>query len=146
MRAVSRWLSRLRAIGVPPVGGTDETAGTPLSSALAVRPEGGAANHARADPELAAVAWTDDDIARFMARRARLLRWGWPEPEAEAMAERLTRRDREADPRVMCVECVHYRPERCANHRRAGLHGPEMGRDLAGLLQRCAGFEDRPDR
>ncbi len=95
------------------------------------------------EAELAAVACTDADIARFQARRDRLLRWGWAEPEAEALAERLVKRDREADPRVTCAECKHYRPGRCGNHRRAGLWSAEIGRNLAGLLQRCAGFNER---
>lgn len=91
------------------------------------------------DTDLAAVAWTDGDIARFIARRARLLRWGWAEPDAETLAERLVKRDRERDDRVSCAECQHYRPGRCGNHRRAGLHSPDVGRDLMALLQRCPG-------
>ena len=92
--------------------------------------------------DLAAVAWTDGDIARFLDRRARLLRWGWPEGEAEALAERLVRRDRErTDDRVSCADCGHYRLGRCGNHRRAGLGLPDVGRDLATLLQRCPGFQ-----
>ena len=91
--------------------------------------------------DLAAVAWTDADIARFLDRRTRLLRWGWAEPEAEALAERLVRRDREADPRVMCGECGQYQPGRCGSHRQAGLQTPELGRDLAARLQRCPAFE-----
>jgi hypothetical protein len=90
---------------------------------------------------LAAVAWTAADIAAFLNRRARLLRWGWTDAEAEALAERLVTRDRSDDDRVSCTDCAHFRPWRCANHRRAGLHGSEVGRDLAGLLQRCPGFE-----
>jgi hypothetical protein len=90
---------------------------------------------------LAAVAWTDADIAAFLARRARLLRWGWTEPDAERLAERMVIRDREADARVSCTDCAYYRPGRCGNHRRAGLSSADMGRDLAGLLQRCPGFE-----
>lgn len=74
--------------------------------------------------------------------RARLLRWGWPAAEAEAMATRLARRDREGDDRTSCAaECAHYRTGGCGNHKRAGLRSPELGRDLAGLLQRCPGFE-----
>lgn len=92
------------------------------------------------EADLAAVAWTDADIARFLARRHRLMRWGWAEPEAEALAERLVLRDRERDPRVACADCTHYRPGRCSNHRRAGLASAEVGRDLAGRLQRCPGF------
>ena len=89
----------------------------------------------------AAVAWTDGDITRFLDRRSRLIRWGWPEGEAEKLADRLARRDREADPRVSCTDCRHYRPGRCGNHRRAGLHSAELGRDLAALLQRCPGSQ-----
>ena len=92
-------------------------------------------------PYFAAVAWTDADIARYLARHARLLRWGWAEPEAEALAERLVIRDRECDARVSCADCEHYRPGRCGNHRRAGLQAPEVGRDWVALLQRCPGFQ-----
>lgn len=94
------------------------------------------------DAELAAVAWTEVDIARFLSRQDRLMRWGWPAAEAERMAERLVARDRAADTRVSCVECRHYRPGRCGNHRSAELSSPDIGRDLAGLLQRCAGFKE----
>ena len=95
--------------------------------------------------DLAAVAWTDADIARFLDRRARLVRWGWAEPSAEKLAERLAirDRDREHDERVNCTDCGHYRPGRCSNHRRAGLHGSEVGHDLAAMLQRCPGFKLR---
>ena len=99
----------------------------------------------RADA-LAGVGWDDTDIARFHARRARLLRWGWPADQAEALADRLTCRDVAggAD-RVSCSDCAHYRPGRCGNHRPAGLQAPELGRDLAGLLQRCPAFGEKTD-
>ena len=90
--------------------------------------------------DLSAVAWTDDDIDGFNARRARLMRWGWPEADAEVMAERLVIRDRTGDDRVSCADCPHYRLGRCGNHRRAGLHGAEVGRDLVAMLQRCTGY------
>lgn len=92
-------------------------------------------------PYLAAVAWTDADMARYLARHARLLRWGWAESEAEALAERLVIRDRERDARVSCADCAHYRPGRCGNHQRAGLQAAEVGRDWVALLQRCRGFQ-----
>jgi hypothetical protein len=81
---------------------------------------------------------------RAVRARARLLRWGWPTPEADAMAERLARHD--ADDRVSCAgECAHYRPGRCGNHRLAGLQSADVGRDFAGLLQRCPGFQSGGD-
>lgn len=87
----------------------------------------------------------DDVAVRYAERLTRLRRWGWPEADALALAERLARRDRElaagdADDQAVCVECSYYRPGRCGNHRRAGLFTPEVGRDLAEALQRCPGF------
>ena len=120
---------------------------------MAVTPGGGAGEISAAPipvcvplldrPDLAAVVWTDADIARFLDRRARLLRWGWADADAERMAERLVIRDRGGDVRVSCTECTHYRPGRCGNHKAAALLSPEVGRDLAALLQRCAGFQPR---
>jgi TubC N-terminal docking domain len=92
-----------------------------------------------AKPELLAL--LADDAERSARTRARLLRWGWPADEADAMAQRLARRDSACDDRVSCAgDCAHYRPGRCGNHKRAGLASAEVGRDLAGLLQRCPGF------
>lgn len=91
-----------------------------------------------------AVAWTAADIARFLDRRARLLRWGWAESEAERLAERLVHRDREHDDRVSCTDCQHYRPGRCGNHRRAGLASPTVGPDLAATPQHCPGYAAAP--
>lgn len=87
----------------------------------------------------ATTAPADDSKSAFLDRRARLLRWGWKEADAEALAHRLTYRDHDDD-RVSCTDCRHYRPARCGNHRRAGLSVAEVGRDLAMMLQRCQGF------
>jgi hypothetical protein len=91
------------------------------------------------------LAWSAANIQSFTARRDRLLRWGWAEPAAEALATRLVQRDHEQqtdpDDRVSCIDCQHYRPGRCANHRAAGLGTADVSRDLAGLLQRCLGFQ-----
>ncbi len=144
---MGKWIDRLQAkTAHPPTGGTDETDETlsmGVLSVMAVSAERGCAFSRPADPgpDLSAVAWTDEDIARFLARRARLLRWGWAETEAEALADKLVRRDREDDPRVSCADCGHFRPWRCTNHRRAGLDAADSGRALVGLLQRCPGFE-----
>ena len=91
--------------------------------------------------DLDAVAWSDADIANFLDRRDWLLRWRWPEAEAERWAARLVQRDREADPRVSCADCAAYRPGRCGNHQPAGLLSPEVGRDWATRLQWCPGFQ-----
>lgn len=131
----------LSALAVPPMGGVGEFQEAPPAALPAANEPARAPAPAHL-LDLSAVAWTDGDIGRFIARRARLVRWGWPEADAEALAERLVMRDRSADDeRVNCTDCLHYRPGRCSNHRAARLHSPEVGRDLAALLQRCPGFQ-----
>lgn len=76
---------------------------------------------------------------------ARLIRWGWKHAEAKAQADRLRDRDEHADFRHLCIECTHYRPGRCGNHRAADLRAAEVGRDLATMFQDCAGFARRVD-
>jgi hypothetical protein len=81
--------------------------------------------------------------ARLEAVRARLAAWGWPEPEAERVAQRIAQRDA-LDDRKTCAECSRYRHSlrRCADHRRAGLASAEVGRELAALNQRCPAFAE----
>lgn len=134
---MGKWLARLASLGA-------EKTAYPLPPSLTKLSEGGFWQFCQ---------WAGRGVQKkFLLRstampripraRERLLRWGWPAPEAEAMAERLAWRDREADDRVSCAgDCAHYRPGRCGNHKRAGLHTAELGRDLAGLLQRCPGFQ-----
>lgn len=71
--------------------------------------------------------------------RARLIRWAWPQYEAQAKAERLTLRDLAGDDLASCTECASYRPDRCGNLRRAGQFGPELVRDLAAMLSALHG-------
>lgn len=142
---MGRWAARYaEKLTAPPQGSTDKTDERGVLSVLAVPQEGGANDlQARPSPvDLDAVAWSDADMARFTDRRTRLMRWGWAEADAERQAEKLVLRDREADPRVSCTECQHYRPGRCSNHKAAALASHEVGRDLAARLQRCPGFQD----
>jgi hypothetical protein len=85
--------------------------------------------------------WDDAEIARFQARLRRFNSFGIRGDDAQELAERLTLRDRDNDERRMCLECSQHQPGRCGNHRRAGLHVPELGPDLAVMLQRCPGFQ-----
>ena len=88
-----------------------------------------------------AEAWDDGAIARFLARVRRLARLSFNTEDADDLAERLHLRDVQADDLHLCLECANYRPGRCGNHPQAGLQSPEIGRDMAALLQRCAGFQ-----
>ena len=131
-------------LAAPPNGVTDETDKSRVVSVLAVSREGmlravEALRTTGFRPNGLPGAWSGADIARFVDRRRRLLRWGWPEAEAQRLAERLVRRDREQDERVSCADCQYYRPGQCGNRSGAGLSTAEVGRDLAGMLQRCPG-------
>ena len=87
-----------------------------------------------------AEAWGDAAIARFQARAGLVRRHTVTTQDAEDLAELLHLRDVQADHRVLCVECEHYLPGRCGNHRAAGLQGSDVSRDMATRLQRCSGF------
>ena len=142
---MGKWAARLaEKTAPPPSDGTDETDKRGVLSVLAVTPWGGARDFQPLPMTMSEPAPEPHDlaaVARCLDRRARLMRWGWPEAEAEKLADRLVKRDREDDERVSCTDCRHYRPGRCGNHRRAGLNVPDVGRDLAAMLQRCPGFE-----
>jgi hypothetical protein len=84
--------------------------------------------------------WGDEACGRFVARVGRLLRLGFDATDADDLSERLHLRDIDGDDQACCIECTHYRPGRCGDHQRAGLYGPELGRDVATMLQRCPGF------
>lgn len=81
------------------------------------------------------------ELEQFAKRAQQFTRRGMTAEAAETMADRLVIRDREQDDRRTCLECTTYRPGRCGNHRRAGLQAPDVGCDLATLLQRCPGFQ-----
>ena len=85
-----------------------------------------------------AEAWDDGAIARFQTRVRRLARLSLNTDDD--LAERLHLRDVEGEDRTLCVECSHYRPGRCGNHRDAGLRTAELARDMAAKLQHCVGF------
>lgn len=154
---MGKWLARLAALDdagdekenfASPFPPHFQNRQNPVLSVLAGGAKGGSAEISEGREAAAALphpqgwGWGDADIARFFARRARLQRWGWPADEAEALADRLTCRDVAGDDnRMSCADCRHYRPGRCGNHLRAVLHSADLGRDLAGMLQRCPGFQ-----
>lgn len=152
---MGKWLDRLAALDdageeknfPSPFQSYCQNRQKPVLSVLAGGQEGGTPeisveSAAAALPHPHGWGWGNAEIRRFLARRARLQRWGWPADQAEAVADRLTCRDVAGDDdRVSCTDCRYYRPGRCGNHQSAGLHSAEMSRDLAGLLQRCPGFQ-----
>jgi hypothetical protein len=82
------------------------------------------------------------EISVFNHRENLFIARGWD--AAEAVAERLVRRDRESDDRVVCLECVHYTKRWCANAKAAELSPTkssiQIATDLIPLLQHSPGF------
>lgn len=78
------------------------------------------------------------------ARRLRLMRWGWPEAEAERLAARLERRDSEQDDRRFCFECLNLSGHqasgwRCSSSKRASVSSV-LPPALVQMPQRCPSF------
>ena len=153
---MGKWAERLaEKTATPPLSSTDKTAKRGVLSVLSVAPEVGTRDF-RAEPEPATArpyklsrtdadrchfgGWNDAEIETFTARTLLFLRRGINATDVDDLAERLTLRDRDIDERRLCLECSHYTPGRCGNHRGAGLNVPEIGRDLPVALQRCSGF------
>lgn len=88
--------------------------------------------------------WPEAETACFTARRDRFMRRGSFEVEAEALAEKLTLRDRDGDDRHTCFECSRLSGHgvygwRCGAARFAGV-APALPSAMVTVLQRCPGF------
>jgi hypothetical protein len=103
------------------------------------------ASDAVALADAAEVSWSDADITRFLQRKERLIRWGRSEEEAERIAERLVRRDRDGDDRRMCVECSFLgNSGRCIAAATGRLKGVDRRLEpVPDILQRCEAFGER---
>ena len=121
--------------------------GTP--SAPFQKSEGlGAANDPAAlDPERwgwpNSPAMNSGELDTFAARVERFTGKGLGVDDAEALADRLVTRDRQADGRRLCLECAHLRGVgrwRCTNSGPAEVAGQGLAAELAMTLQHCPGF------
>ena len=91
-------------------------------------------------------AMTGREIDTFMARLARFSGKGLSLLDSEALADKLVTRDRDADERRLCLECVHLAGHsagamRCTNWQRAGV-AAQLSGALVHRLQRCDGFKE----
>lgn len=89
------------------------------------------------------------ELHAFMARLERFTGKGLTELDAEALADKLVIRDREADDRHLCLECKHlsaygHASWRCGNWQAAGIairsRDSQLPAELVLQLQRCDGF------
>lgn len=77
--------------------------------------------------------WTDNEIARFLRRKAAFIREGLDADGAERLAQQMLYRDRpdSGDDRRVCFECAHLRGTRCMKGVVPMLF----------ILQRCGEFD-----
>lgn len=112
-----------------------------------------AANDPAPDPDRWAwphsAAMTGAEIDTFTARLARFTDKGLSLEDAEALADKLVKRDRESDDRRLCLECFHLSGQSCnawdcRNWQRAGValraKDAQLSAALVFQLQRCDGF------
>ena len=124
--------------GVCAKASAETAAPLPAANAPSMAP-GAAVSDAWCWPQSGAMNGAEIDAT--VIRLQLFARHGIGEAQADELADLLVLRDRQLDDRRLCLECRSYRPGRCGNHRAARLHSPEVGRDLAALLQRCPGFQ-----
>ena len=168
---MSTWLARLKIHNTPGTGATKPTKpthDTPEGGFVGfvaypqghiqkidgpvANPETPAANAPAIDPDHWAWphsdAWNTGEIELFNRRAALFVRRGADDVQAEALADRLVRRDREDDDRHLCHECRHLRGGLpgwiCGNGAAAGIAvsgwGAGLPAQLVAQLQRCPGF------
>ncbi|MEJ8855810.1 hypothetical protein WKW79_14600 [Variovorax robiniae] len=119
--------------------------------AVAKSPDAKAANDPA--PDLDRWCWPNSDamntveIDTFTLRVVLFTERGLMPAGAEALAEKLMKRDREGDDRRTCIECVNLGgragSSRCSAWRSAGLGVQAIPSEWVTLPQRCAAFVDR---
>ena len=155
------WLARLKKISTPPE--PDPTEPTKpgfvgfVAPDMAHTPKTGADSPAANDPTTDTDRWcwphtvamNTREIDTFTARLARFTDKGLGLDDADDLADKLVRRDRDLDDRRVCLECIHLAGQsgaawHCKNWQRAGIAlkagDAQLATALVLQLQRCDGF------
>lgn len=135
-------LSSVLSVGVPAVlekrtGINDGAGAAPRSSGNPyMTPDQGDACHEGG--------WDDQEIESFVTLADRFKRMG--RPDAEHLAERLVLRDRDADGRRLCLECLELESSgRCAAARRGAIAGADRHLEpTPNILVNCGSFSAAP--
>ena len=155
------WLARLKKISVPPDIHPTETTkrvsvvfvGSDMAPLQKTVGDSLAANDPTPDPDRwcwpHTVAWNTREIDTFTARVARFTDKGLRLDDADELADKLVKRDRDLDDRRLCLECIHLAGQSattwsCRNWQRAGVAlragDARLSAALVHQLQRCDGF------
>lgn len=151
------WLDRLKKTAVtpcaPPTKPTEPGfvgfVGNPAALSQNSAGEIDAANDAAPPPDPDRHCWphtpamNTGEIDTFTQRLARFTDKGMGLDEAERLADKLVMRDRDADDRRLCLECLHLAGAgrwSCGNAARADVSAQGLARELVTMPQRCNGF------
>ena len=80
------------------------------------------------------------EIETFAARLCLFAKRGIPMDWADALADKMMKRDREGDDRHACLECQRLAGRTCAAWRQAGIGSAQLPADFMARLQRCPAF------
>ena len=157
------WLARLKNIDTAPKPEATEPTKPGyvgfVAPDMAPMPKTGgdspAANDPTPDPDRwcwpHSEAMSGREIDTFTARLARFTDKGLALDDAEVLADKLVRRDRESGDRRLCLECLHLSGQSgkawdCRNWQRAGValraRDAQLSAALVHQLQRCDGFKE----
>lgn len=138
------------ATATPATSATDDPYSPPTVATVATVAVANAPKEAANDPEPNPDRWcwpasdalNTAEIETFTMRLARFT--GMGRDDGEALADRLVIRDREQDPRRVCMECAHLRSGHCGNWKLAGVairsRDSKLPTDMLTQLQHCDGF------
>ena len=142
------------ATATPATPATDRPPSPPTVATVATVAVANASKQAANDPTPDPDRWcwphseamNGREIDTFTARLLQFTRRGLAEPEAESLADKLVKRDREGDARRLCLECAHLKSGggrwACNQWRLAGQGAPGLPADLVRQLQRCDSFTE----
>jgi len=89
------------------------------------------------------------EIDVFLLRVVLFIDRGAGQAAAEALADKLVKRDRDGDDRRLCVECANLGgwtgSRRCGAWQRAGLGLQAISSEWVALPQRCAAFAENSE-
>ena len=152
--AANPWLARLKgpqppteAPAKPTKPGSVGSAGPDTGAAPEIQAANlPAANDGQPDPERwswpTGTAMAEPEIEAFQARLHLFTEQGLALHEAEAMADKLTQRDRDGDDRRICLECSYLGEQgHCIAAATGRLPGASARLEpVQTILQRCEGF------
>lgn len=145
------WLERLKKLESTPAATLQNQQKSPFAGFVGAGPALSQKTEERDVAWMEALLHSANDAAPpadiSLARLALFTDRGLSLDDAQALADKLTERDRGPDDRRLCLECQHLsgwvNSRRCSQWRKIGIGSAAIPGELVSILQRCAGFKHR---